>query len=225
LAKKRRNLMRYSMLLALSALLVASVLSPLAISGHNHKVLMIIKDHSEEAELMLTKEVGVMTNMLEKAGYKVVVATATGQRMTAGAATVKPDLKLDDVNVKDYSGVIVPCMAVGLDVDAPAEEAPKAAAIVKESVALGKPVAAQLASVLILAEAGVLNGKEYAFTSQERAENYSSLKGATFSGNGVVKDGKIVTSGVCPVSAKNRGLKDGTPELTKAFISELSGEQ
>ena len=32
---------------------------------------------------MLTKEVGVMVDMLEKAGYKVVVASASGQPITA----------------------------------------------------------------------------------------------------------------------------------------------
>jgi putative intracellular protease/amidase len=213
------------MLVALSALLVVSVLGPLASAEQNQKVLMIIKDHSEEAELMLTKEVGVMTEMLEKAGYDVVVATATGETMVAGAATVEVDLKLDDVKVADYAGVIVPCMGIGLEAAHPAAETSKAAAIVKESVAQGKPVAASVASVPILAEAGVLSGKKYALPSQERADALASLKDAKYSGFGIVQDGKIITSGVYPLSARNNDRKDGTPELTKAFISELSGEK
>ena len=63
---------------------------------------------------MLTKEVGVMVDMLEKAGYKVVVASASGQPITGGATTLKPDLKLADVNVDDYAGIVLPCMAVPL---------------------------------------------------------------------------------------------------------------
>lgn len=217
--------MRYSMVLALAALTVVSILGPVTDAEANQKILMILKDHSEEAELMLTKEVGVMTEMLEKAGYEVVVATATGETMVAGAATVKADLKLEDVNVADYSGVIVPCMGIGIEADAPAAETSKAAAIVKESIAQGKPVAAQVASVPILAEAGVLSGKKYAFPSQERADALTSLKDAKYSGFGIVQDGKIITSGVCPLSARSRGRKDGTADLTKAFIAELAGEK
>ena len=217
--------MRYSMVLALAALAMVSTLSPFAIAAQNNKVLMIVKENSEEAELMLTKEVGVMTDMLEQAGFEVVVANASGQPMVAGAATVKADLKLEDVDIDDYSGVIIPCMGVGLEAETPAPEAPKAAAIVKAAVAEGKPVAAQVASVLILAEAGALSGKNYAFPSQEGAEKHSSLKSAKYGSNGIVQDGTIITSGICPLAARNRELKDGTPELTKAFISELSSEK
>lgn len=217
--------MRYFMVLALAALAIVSALSSLALAEQNSKVLMIVKENSEEAELMLTKEVGVMTDMLEQAGFEVVVATASGQPMVAGAATVKADLKLEDVNIADYSGVIIPCMGVGLEAGSPASEVPEAAAIVEAAMAEDKPVAAQVASVLILAEAGVLSGKQYAFPSQESAENHSSLKSATYSSNGIVQDGTIITSGICPLAARNRELKDGTPELTNAFISELSGEK
>ncbi len=101
-----------------------------------------------------------------------------------------PDLKLKDVKVVDYTGFIIPCMM--------APEAPNVAAIVKEAVAGGKPVAAQVSSVLILAEAGVLSGKKYAFMTEERAAEHSTLKDAIYSGYGVVQDGKIITSAVCP---------------------------
>ncbi len=217
--------MKNSMLLALVSLAIVSVLSPFAIAEQNQKVLMIVKDNSEDAELMLSKEVGVMTEMLEKAGFEVEVATASGQPMVAGSAKVTPDLKLDDVNVADYSGVIIPCMAVGFDVDTPAPEVPKAAAIVKEAVAEGKPVAAQVASVLILAEAGALSGRKYAFPSAEGAANHSKLKDAIYSGNGIIQDGLTITSGICPYATKNQGLRDGTIDLTKALISELANEK
>ena len=92
--------MRYFMVPALAALAIVSALSSLALAEQNSKVLMIVKENSEEAELMLTKEVGVMTDMLEQAGVKVVVATASGRPMVAGAVTVKADLKLDDVSYR-----------------------------------------------------------------------------------------------------------------------------
>jgi putative intracellular protease/amidase len=182
------------------------------------QVLMIVKENSGDMELMLNKEVGVMKEMLEEAGFDVVVATASGQRLAAGTASLEPDLKLADVKAADYEGVIVPCMGSGASTPAP--EAPQAAAIVKEIVAAGKPAAAQLASVLILGEAGVMSGKKYAST-EEAVKEKPVLADAVYSGTGVVQDGKIITSGACPLIEKNQGFKDGTEELTRALIAEL----
>ncbi len=181
------------------------------------KVLVIVKENSSELELMLAKEVAVITDTLEQSGFEAVVASASGQPMVTAATTLTPDLKLKDVKVVDYAGIIIPCMM--------APEVPKVAAIVKEAVAEGKPVAAQFSSILILAEAGVLSGKKYAFITEERAAEHSTLKDAMYSGYGVVQDGKIITSAVCPLAAKRRGLQDGTTKLTKALITELTGEK
>ncbi len=181
------------------------------------KVLVIVKENSSELELMLTKEVAVITDTLEQSGFEAVVASVSGQPMVTAATTLTPDLKLKDVKVVDYTGFIIPCMM--------APEAPNVAAIVKEAVGEGKPVAAQVSSIPILAEAGVLSGKKYAFITEERAAEHSTLKDAMYSGNGVVQDGKIITSGVCPMGAKRRGLPDGTTKLTKALITELTGEK
>ena len=181
------------------------------------KVLVIVKENSSELELMLTKEVAVITDTLEQSGFEAVVASASGQPMVTAATTLTPDLKLKDVKVVDYAGIIIPCMM--------APEVPKVAAIVKEAVAEGKAVAAQFSSIPILAEAGVLSGKKYAFITEERAAEHSTLKDAMYSGYGVVQDGKIITSAVCPLAAKRRGLQDGTTKLTKALITELTGEK
>lgn len=181
------------------------------------KVLVIVKENSSELELMLTKEVAVITDTLEQSGFEAVAASASGQPMVTAATTLTPDLKLKDVKVVDYAGIIIPCMA--------APEVPKVAAIVKEAVAEGKPVAAQVSSILILADAGVLSGKKYAFITEERVAEHSTLKDAMYGGYGVVQDGKIITSGVCPMGAKRRGLQDGTTKLTKALITELTGEK
>ena len=56
---------------------------------------------------------------------------------------------------------------------------------------------------------------------------YPVLEGALYSGAGIVQDGKIITSGICPDVLRVRGLKDGdgTAELTKALIAELSREK
>jgi putative intracellular protease/amidase len=189
------------------------------------KVLLIPREGaSVNPELMLTKEVGVMVAMLEKAGFEVVVATVFGMPIEARTTTLRPDLKLADVKVDDYAGFILACMAVGgcVGVTQPAE----AVAIVKQAVAQGKPVAAQLGAVCVLAEAGVLKGKRFAFINDPLDTNRSSGKnvrftGAIYSGTGVVKDGNIITSGVCPTMAGWYSLPDGTVELSNALITEL----
>jgi protease I len=182
------------------------------------KILLILSsEKSEDMELMLTKEVGVMVSTLEKAGYKVVVASASGQPLVGGATTLKPDLKLADVKVEDYAGVIVPCLA---PIPSEFKVPPDAAEIVKKAVAQGKPVAAQVAGVFTLASAGVLNGKQFAINPGY--EKYIPNAGGIFKGAGVVQDGNLITSGTCPLMARAGTTPDGTTELTQKLIAALA---
>ena len=189
------------------------------------KVLLIPREgNSRDIELMLTKEVGVMIITLKDAGFQVVVASASGQPIVGRTTTLEPDLKLADVKVADYAGFIMPCMAVGLFPGPPV--APEAVAIVKKAVAEGKPVAAQLGSVIILAEAGVLAGKRYAFFTDPLNPSYGQERdtrfaGAIYSDINVVQDGNIITSGTSPYIARMFGFPDGTATLTRALIAEL----
>lgn len=161
---------------------------------------------------MLTKEVGVMKSTLEKAGFTVVVASVSGQLISGGTATLKPDMKLADVKVEDYAGFIVPCMASY-------EFAPATVEIVKKAATLGKPIAAQVSGVFFLAKAGVLDGRQFAQSTGY--ENYVPNKGI-YKGEGVVQDGNIVTSGSCPQMARAGRGQDGTTELTQKFIALLA---
>jgi len=215
---------RLSFLLAILLSLV--IINAIAEGKSISKVLLIPREGegSGNLDLMLTKEVGVMTEILQKAGFKVVVANASGQPIEGFIRKLKPDLKLSDVKVDDYAGVILACMARGLLPGPPVS--PVAVSIVKQAVAKGKPVAAQTGAVLVLAEAGVLKGKRYAyvqdpFNPQPPHKKDSRFEGAIYSGPGVVQDGIIITSGICPAMESVTGLHDCTPELTRAFIAEL----
>ena len=189
------------------------------------KVLLIPREgNSGDLELMLTKEVGVMVAMLENAGFEVEVATASGTPLVSNNATLKPDLKLADVKVADYVGFIVACMAVGIFPTPP--QPPEAVAIVKQAAAQGKPVAAQGGGVQILAEAGILKGKRYAFCEDPLNPRFGPNKdtrfaGATYSGIDVVQDGNIITSGVDPYGGRMWDIPDGTAKLTQLLIAEL----
>jgi len=175
------------------------------------RVLVIPREGSRVTEVNLTNELGVMISMLEQAGFQVVVASASGQPFVGRTTTVETDLELADVKVADYIGFILPCMAQGI----PGPVPPEAVEIVREAVAEGKPVAAQQGSVLILHEAGVLEGKKYAF-------EYHKFSEGIYSGTGVVQDGNIITSATCSYRAKVTGRRDGTPELTQKLIDLLA---
>jgi len=158
-----------------------------------------------------------MTSMLEEAGFEVLVATASGEPIKARTTELIPDLKLADVKVNDYVGIIMPCMAKGA---VPLWNAsPEEISLVKEAVAQGKPIAAQTGSIIILAEAGVLVGKKYTFYLDPHWEE--SFEGAIYSGEGVIQDGNIITSSHCPYMARYYGGDAGTSELTKIFIETI----
>lgn len=50
---------------------------------------------------------------------------------------------------------------------------------------------------------------------------YPELKSGIYRGNGVVQDGNIITSGICPMMAKLTGVQDGTARLTQKLIQEI----
>jgi protease I len=202
-------------------ILIAMMLSAFVFTyaQNTPKALFFLRDPKgvTDLEYMLKKEVGVMKDLVEKAGFKVVVATLDGSSMSAGSTTITANLKLADVNVADYAGFMLPCLSVP-SYPAPPAISPEAIALVKDAVAAGKPVAAQTGSVWTLAKAGLLKGKKYAYAMEEKHELFA---GATFAETGVVRDGLILTSGNCPFMALKMKVKDGTEELALAFIEAL----
>ena len=177
--------------------------------------MIVSESQSADLELMLAKEVGVMKDLLQKAGFQVLVGTGSRRPLEAGHMKLLPDLKLGDVRVSDYRGIIMPCMATNIGPPL----SPEGSAIVKEAAAKGKPIAAQTGSVFLLAQAGVLKGKKYALPKDHLGT--PPLADAVYSGDGVVQDGNIITSGVCPYMAKMAGMQDGTTKLTEALIAQL----
>jgi putative intracellular protease/amidase len=183
-------------------------------SQESGKVLLFMRDGSVDLEFMLKEEVGVMKETLEEAGYKVDIVTLTGESISAGSVKLKPDLKLNDVSVLDYDGFILPCMATaGDDVNPIPDEI-----IILVKGAASKPVAAQLGSLQILAKAGLLKGKKYASAIEF---DYPYFEGSVLTGTGVVRDGYIITSGICPFMARRDEIEDGTEELANALVKAI----
>ena len=209
-----RSIMKNLILLLLTATLLVSC------GTDNPKVLLFITDGSRDLELMLTKEVIVMKDILEQSNFEVVVATLSGDPVSVDTVTVSSDLKLSEVIITDYSGFIFPCMAPPWDkIYDPNLEV---VAFIKEISMEEKPMASQTLSVADFAKAGLLVDKKYTFTMEPDVDEYLEFKGGIYSGEGVIQDGNIITSGTCPWKAREYGLQDGTRKLTQIFIEAVN---
>jgi putative intracellular protease/amidase len=209
------------------------ILGPTDAFGQSvRKVLMIPREgYSRDLDLMLKMEVGVMISLLKNAGVEVDIATTSGQPILGTTEKIEMDkvMQLSAIKLENYAGVIIPCMAVGAFPGPPVS--PETVAIVKKALAEGKPVAASTFSVTILAEAGVLKGKKYAYSRDPLKMEKSWGKfggtdqrfvGAIYSGPGVIQDGNIITSGACPwMERVGSGLQSKTVELTQTFIKAI----
>ena len=200
-------------------LLLLSATSLVSCAKDNPKVLLFITDGSRDLELMLTKEVIVMNEMLEQSNFEVVITTLSGETVSVDSVVIEPDLKLGDVNIADYSGFIFPCMAPPWDKIYDLNE--EVVEFVKKLSKEGKPMAAQTLSVADFAKAGVLIDKKYAFTSDPDLNEYPEFDGGFYSGEGVIQDGNIITSGTCPWKTREYGKPDGTRKLTQLFINAI----
>jgi putative intracellular protease/amidase len=157
-----------------------------------------------------------MKDTLERSSFKVVIATLDGSDFSAGSTTVKADIKLAEAKATDYAGFLLPCMMVASYPEP--EVAQDAINLVREAVAAGKSVAAQTGSLWMQAKAGLLKGKKYAYPFAEKSPRF---EGAVFGGTGVVRDGLIVTSGLCPHMARTLKTGDGTESLALALVQAI----
>jgi putative intracellular protease/amidase len=221
--------MRKNLIFVIMVILVGAICFSSEALGQNiNKVLLIPREgSSSDLDLMIKMEVGVMTDLLKKEGFEVDIATASGSPIIGPTQKIEKVLRLSEVKPDTYAGVIMACMAVGMLPGPPVS--PDAVAMVKKVIADGKPVAASANSSIILAEAGVLKGKKYAYATDPLSPGIpwlgtppdSRFEGAIYSGTGVVQDGKIITSAICPQLNRYTGMRDGTTELTTKFIAAI----
>ncbi len=190
------------------------------------KVLMIPREgYSSNLDLMIKMEVGVMNQLLQEAGFSVDIATDSGQPILGCTEKVPKVMRLSDVNLNNYAGIILACMGVGSFPGPPVSL--QAVALTKKALAEGKPVAAGGNAPIILAEAGLLKGKKFAYSADPLTSTHRwgradpRFADAIYSGQGVVQDGLIITSGICPNLEKVLSKPDGTSELTKKFIAAI----
>ena len=93
-----------------------------------------------------------MTLFIKRAGFEVDIATTSGFPIIGPTGKIENVLRLSEINLNNYVGIIMPCMAVGMFPGPPV--APQAKEPAKKCLADAKPVAAAAHSGTILAEAG-----------------------------------------------------------------------
>jgi protease I len=147
------------------------------------------------------EELFVTRGELENAGHKTVIAsTMIGACPGSRGGSALAEITLDDVHPEEYAAVVF----VGGGGSKLLYANQLAQHIAREMHAQGKIVAAICLAPVILANAGILAGKNATVAGTEAATIES--KGARYTGPGVTVDGNIVTSNA-PKSSKLFGQK------------------
>ncbi|HIH21981.1 MAG: DJ-1/PfpI family protein [Candidatus Diapherotrites archaeon] len=160
------------------------------------KVLLVIAPKNfRDEELFHTKE------ELEKAGFQTSIASSSLSEavgMLGGKA--KPEILLEKAKAEDFDAVAF----IGGGGAASYFNNRFALSLAQKFYNAGKITAAICIAPVILANAGLLNGKKA--TSFPSEENALEDKGAAFTGNPVEADGLIVTA-EGPKAARDFGKK------------------
>lgn len=146
------------------------------------KIVMIIAQRQfEETEFKEPKEI------FDNEGANVTIASSALSMATGGNLSVKPDILINDVKVKDFDAIV---FIGGFGVTEYFEN-PQAHRIARQALEANKILAAICMAPRILANAGVLKGKKA--TCFPNVKEDIKDKGAIVVGEMVERDGNIIT--------------------------------
>ena len=156
------------------------------VKGKKAVIIIAFKDFSDE-EYFIPKEI------LEKAGFEVKTASnKMGIAIGKYGGDTNVDLLVSQINVSDFDAIIFVGGPGCLD----ALDNEESYRIAREAVSQNKVLAAICISPVILAKAGVLEGKRATCWTDPLGSQAKILKekGAIFEKKPVVFDGKIITA-------------------------------
>jgi putative intracellular protease/amidase len=187
----------------------------IAAQGQTKRVLFVPRGIGARDQLIEREAFRIITG-LRDAGFTVEIATDSGQRYRGVKLAIDVDYKLNDVDISKYNAVVFACMAQGNFGEWHASEDEKG--IVREAARRNILLAAQDGSIVILAEAGVLVGKKYAFLKDK--STYKVMAKTEYAGQGVIRDGQIITSSGCPLVPAEYGEEN--KDYTTMYIEEIT---
>lgn len=148
------------------------------------RVLMVIA-----AQRFRDEEYREPRAVIESHGGRVTVASTSLEESEGMLGmVVKPDVTLDRVDIRDYDAVIF----VGGSGASQYWDDRAAHEMARQAEASGKVVGAICIAPVTLANAGLLKGRRATVWPQERARLEAG--GATYTGNPVEEDGRIITA-------------------------------
>ncbi|OGP86661.1 MAG: hypothetical protein A2031_00685 [Deltaproteobacteria bacterium RBG_19FT_COMBO_43_11] len=133
-------------------------------------------------------EFEALKEIFDREGAKIIVACSTLADANSGSFPefiVKPDILINDVQVKDYDAVVF----IGGWGSNEYADNPICHKIAKQALEQGKILAAIELAPTILANAGVLNGKK----ATASRSHILKERGAIYTGKHVERDGNIIT--------------------------------
>jgi protease I len=138
------------------------------------------------------EELNIPKALFEKQGALVTIVsskldTAEGD----GGTKVKPDVVIDKLDVDSFDAVV---FIGGSGVKKDFWENPEAHAVAREAVRQNKILAAICWGPVVLANAGVLEGKKATGHTAQGADDILMGKGCEYTGESVTVDGNIITA-------------------------------
>jgi len=149
------------------------------------KVLIPLAQGCEELEAV------TLIDLLRRADITVITASLTEQRQIKASRGVQlvADLALEDIMFDDFDMVVLPGGQPGTD---HLNDDPRIHAILKRLVQADKAIAAICAAPLVLANAGLLEGKSAtSYPGVLKADEWPNI---SLKNDAVVIDGKVLTS-------------------------------
>ncbi len=157
------------------------------IEGGEKNILMVIAPEDFRDE-----ELFVPTRIFEEKGAKVTIAsTSTAVAKGMLGETVKPDLTISDVKVEDYDAFVI-VGGTGSKKYLWADE--ELRAVVKKAYNGDKILAAICFAPVVLANAGILDGKEATVFPDRGAIDELKKAGAIYVDKSVVVSDRIITA-------------------------------
>jgi protease I len=138
------------------------------------------------------EELNIPKALFEKEGALVTIVSSKPDTAEGdGGTRVKPDVVIDELDVDSFDAIV---FIGGSGVKKDFWENPKAHAVAKEAVKQDKILAAICWGPVVLANAGVLEGKKATGHTAQGADDILTERGCEYTGESVTVDGNIVTA-------------------------------